>query len=105
MKNHHTIIYISPFLLTILLLTAALPLPAQTSRTSPANAAKVSARGEHTLMIDTDGGLWAWGKNQYGQLGNGSSIDRLLPVPVKAGTRFTAVSAQGYSIPSLSLVP
>lgn len=33
----------------------------------------VSARGDHTVAVKTDGTLWAWGDNFYGQVGNGQS--------------------------------
>jgi len=36
----------------------------------------------HSLAIDSTGQLWAWGENKYGQLGDGTTIDRLLPVKV-----------------------
>lgn len=32
----------------------------------------VSAGGEHSLAVDSLGRVWAWGDNQYGQLGNGT---------------------------------
>lgn len=46
---------------------------------------KQVAVGElHTLAIDSDGVLWAWGYNQNGQLGDGTTADK--NVPVKVGT-------------------
>ena len=36
----------------------------------------------HTMAIQTDGSLWAWGNNQLGQLGDGSRTNRHLPVKV-----------------------
>ena len=52
---------------------------------------------EHSLAIKTDGSLWAWGWNLYGQLGDGTKINRLVPtkiissgvVAVSAGERNT----------------
>ena len=35
--------------------------------------AKVAAGGAHTCAIKTDGSLWCWGYNKYGQLGDGSA--------------------------------
>ena len=34
----------------------------------------------HTLLIKTDGSLWAYGDNSYGQLGDGTTNQHLLPV-------------------------
>jgi alpha-tubulin suppressor-like RCC1 family protein len=44
----------------------------------------------NSLALKSDGTVWAWGTNGYGMLGDGSIIDRLLPVQVKdtAGTGY-----------------
>jgi alpha-tubulin suppressor-like RCC1 family protein len=34
----------------------------------------------HTCAIDTDGQIWCWGYNYYGQLGDGSEMDSSTPV-------------------------
>ncbi|HNX13980.1 MAG TPA: hypothetical protein PK854_06065 [Oscillospiraceae bacterium] len=39
------------------------------------NVADISAVGSHTLALKTDGTLWAWGSNEYGQVGNGENGD------------------------------
>ncbi len=39
----------------------------------------VSAGTNHTLALKTDGSLFTWGRNKYGQLGDGSIIDRKTP--------------------------
>ena len=36
---------------------------------------QVSAGPTHTLALDGDGHVWAWGDNTYGQLGDGSTSD------------------------------
>ncbi|MCL2411413.1 MAG: hypothetical protein FWC97_07195 [Treponema sp.] len=43
----------------------------------------VAAGNTHTVAIDTDGELWAWGAGGAGQMGNGSTTaNNPLPVPV-----------------------
>ncbi|KJY65121.1 RCC1 repeat domain protein, 2 domains [Bifidobacterium polysaccharolyticum] len=44
-------------------------------------AVQVSAGGSLSLVIDQDGNTWAWGHNDYGQLGNGSTSSLRNPVP------------------------
>ena len=51
----------------------------------------------HTAAIKTDGTLWTWGPNTYGQLGNGTTSDRCTPVQTSAGgTNWKQVSCGGY---------
>ena len=51
--------------------------------------------------LDKNGGIWAWGNNGYGQLGDGTTTHAKNPVEVKAdsGTLpvFTAITAGVYS--------
>ncbi|MGE5548948.1 MAG: OmpL47-type beta-barrel domain-containing protein, partial [Bacteroidota bacterium] len=37
----------------------------------------------HSLALKADGTVWAWGKNNYGQLGDGTTISSTTPVQVK----------------------
>ena len=85
-------------------INSAIPVPVQYPRDAgTVTAIQVSAGADHSLIIDTKGNTWAWGWNQLGELGNGSSSADANPVPgmVKypenAGT-VTAiqVSAGGY---------
>ena len=55
----------------------------------------ISAGGNHSLAIDADGNLWAWGENFIGQLGDGTTEDRFTPVRIMSGTVFQKISA-GY---------
>ena len=40
---------------------------------------------EHTFAITTDGGLWGWGANGWGQLGDGTNTNRYEPVKILDG--------------------
>jgi alpha-tubulin suppressor-like RCC1 family protein len=55
----------------------------------------ISAGGVHSLAVTAAGQVLAWGDNEYGQLGDGTTMDRHSPVRVKlpAGTRVIAVGA------------
>lgn len=42
----------------------------------------IAAGDEHTLALLDDGSVWAWGHNQYGQIGDKTTNTRQLPVNV-----------------------
>jgi len=52
----------------------------------------VSAGGGHACVIRHDGSLWCWGRNDRGQIGDGSRTPRALPVRVAAVGAVTAVA-------------
>jgi hypothetical protein len=53
----------------------------------------ITAGSLHALALKNDGSLWGWGYNGYGQLGNGSSVNSAVPVPVaNGGSEWVAVS-------------
>jgi alpha-tubulin suppressor-like RCC1 family protein len=56
-----------------------------------AGAQSVAAGTYHTMIVKTDGTLWATGANDAGQLGNGTTIPRTTPGQVM--TRVQSVSA------------
>jgi len=55
----------------------------------------IAGGGEHSLAIQ-NGGLWAWGNNGYGQLGDGTTTNRNVPVQVSGLTNGVTVVAGGY---------
>jgi len=52
-----------------------------------------AAIGQHTCAVTTTGAAYCWGRNTNGQLGDGSTTDRLTPVAVSGGLTFSVVSA------------
>ena len=50
---------------------------------------QVSAGYQHSLALGSDGNVYAWGWNYYGQLGNGTIYDKHAPVRVKTPDRKT----------------
>ena len=55
---------------------------------------EISAGGIHTAALDKNGRAWAWGNNDYGQLGNNSITAQCTPVSVVGGVKtFCQISA------------
>lgn len=57
-----------------------------------------SSGNGHSAAIKSDGSLWMWGCNKYGQLGNGTTVDSHVPIritdnvkQVSLGESFTVV--------------
>ncbi len=42
----------------------------------------IDAGGFHAVALKTDGTLWAWGNNDHGQLGDGTTTERYSPVKI-----------------------
>jgi alpha-tubulin suppressor-like RCC1 family protein len=57
----------------------AVTMPAGTTFT------QIAAGADFGLALGTNGKLYAWGANDSGQLGNGTTTNSLVPVPVSAG--------------------
>ena len=74
-------------------------------------AIQVDAGGEHSLAIDKEGNVWAWGRNRNGQLGNGTSSSySSAPVrvcdpehPTDASKGLVAIKVAGGGAHSLAI--
>lgn len=72
------------------------PIDEQVSKMpSTSTFSTVSAGGEHTIAIKTDGSLYAWGDNEYGQLGDGTNDDKKVPTQIGSDNNWASVSAGG----------
>jgi len=56
----------------------------------------VAACEEHAVAISSDGSLWAWGSNSYGQLGDGTNEDYKDPVRIGSASDWTGVPAGSH---------
>ncbi|MBN2161226.1 MAG: hypothetical protein JW807_17695 [Spirochaetes bacterium] len=57
----------------------------------------ISAGNHHTCTLDESGHAWCWGRNTYGELGNGTSSDfQNTPTPVSGGHSFSAITTGYY---------
>jgi hypothetical protein len=74
--------------------TANSATPAPVSLPGGVKALAVSADGSTSLAVGSDHRVYAWGGNQFGQLGNGSTANSSTPVPASfpGQTAATAVS-------------
>ncbi len=63
----------------------------------------IDAGRSHTCAVTTGGTLWCWGDNVSGQLGDGTTTQRLAPVQVSGlGSGVQAVSASGATTCALT---
>lgn len=63
----------------------------------------IAAGAQHALALRHDGSVWAWGSNGSGELGDGTTTSRTLPVATLLTSLITAIAA-GRSM-SLAIGP
>jgi len=51
---------------------------------------------QHNFALKSDGTVWAWGWNGFGQLGDGTYTDSYTPVQVSGLVSVTALGGRGY---------
>jgi alpha-tubulin suppressor-like RCC1 family protein len=62
----------------------------------------ISCGGYHTAAIKTDGTLWSWGRNQYGQIGNNTQVSVSSPVQtIAGGTNWKSISCGKFNISAI----
>ena len=66
------------------------------------NWKQVSSGRHHTAAIKTDGTLWLWGRNSYGQLGDNTIAAKSSPVQtIAGGTNWKLVGCGQYHIAAI----
>ncbi len=61
------------------------------------NVVQISAGAFHSMALLDDGRVMIWGKNSYGQLGNGSTTDSYSPIEVEGIENAIDISVQRFT--------
>ena len=82
----------------MVLAVMAIALTANITMAEPDSAAfstepMIAAGYGHTLALRHDGTVWAWGRNQAGRLGDGTTTNRGAPVQVQGLSNITSIAA------------
>ncbi len=75
--------------------STALPMP-PTEVVGLTDAVRIAAGGEHTCAVRAGGALACWGRNDRGQLGDGTTVDRAVPADVPGLSDVVGVSLAPY---------
>jgi len=93
---HFRGLHFQTLLALCLVLMSATLVSAQTTPVTPSTGA-ISAGSYHVLSLKSDGSVWAWGMNNFGEIGDGTAVTRYAPVQVTSlGNSIAAVSGGGY---------
>lgn len=66
----------------------------QTTSVAAGNVVTSAAGKDHSLILKSDGTVWVWGNNDYGKLGNGTTVvQKNVPVQVTGLTNVTRIAA------------
>ena len=58
------------------------------------NVSEAATGPAHTLYVKSDGRMYAMGKNNYGQLGDGTTTDRTTPVLIDQNVSLVAAGGE-----------
>ena len=72
------------FLLSVVMVISLLPMGTLTvsASTFAGDVPVIDLGFHHSAAIKTDGSLWIWGYNYYGQLGNGTKENSYTPIKI-----------------------
>ena len=58
----------------------------------------IAAGSYHVLAVETDGTLWTWGRNSFGEVGNGTEQKVTAPVSITGDTYVSVVAGSFHSL-------
>jgi alpha-tubulin suppressor-like RCC1 family protein len=67
------------------------------------NWSVVECGNDHNVAIKTDGTLWTWGYNFFGQLGDNTIVNKSSPIQVGVASDWVTASAGQYNISAIKL--
>lgn len=78
--------------------TTSSSIPALVNFATGMTLTNITARYYHSCGVSTNGDAYCWGRGNFGQLGNGSTADSEMPVPVNLpnGVTLTNITAGYY---------
>ncbi len=79
--------------LSLISVIFSLALPIMAPGVADAVQPKIAAGQSHTVLVRSDGTLWAWGDNRQGQLGDGTNVSKSSPVQIAPDSSFIAAGA------------
>lgn len=59
----------------------------------PSALSAISAGGQHACIVRTDHTLWCWGNNSSGQLGDGSLVNKVVPIQIGGEQKWQTVAS------------
>jgi alpha-tubulin suppressor-like RCC1 family protein len=78
-------------------------IPVKVSLPSGVTINDIAAGDWHSLALASNGTVWAWGDNQYGELGNGTTTNSATPALVSLPSGVTITNIAGGYYDSLAL--
>ena len=64
---------------------------------------KVVCGQYHSLLLSSDGDIYAFGCNQFGQIGNGNKMNQNYPYKIISGTKFADIGSHPLSSISVAI--
>ena len=84
------------------LINRSSPVQVGSGTTWSSTSNKICASDSSMYGIKSDGSLWVWGYNVYGQLGTNDRVGCSSPIQLGSGTSWVSASSGGYSVMALS---